>query len=192
MVGWILGALVATPASGAKLNEVEVARAPSRFPPVRVDLGVAVREGLAPAFVGRLGFQLARSERWRLDANAAFLGPRMLYVPGPQRSFFAIEGAADALYVVNRLFSAGPSAGYAYRLYRQQGRLIDDSGTPVVGVRGDVTLVNARTWALVVVARGLFDLDTTRLVLEDQSVVDVVPLEGQLTLHLDVGHGRIP
>jgi hypothetical protein len=164
----------------------------SLLPPVRLDLGMSLREAVAPAFVARLGVQVARTERFRFDANAAYQAPRALYTPGVWRQMRAWEFSADATYAANRFFSIGPTVGLVYRLYHQQWQLIDDSATPIAGLRANLGLVTTRRWGLVLVARGTLDVDTTRFVLANAEVVTLPPLDGQLALHVDFGHGRVP
>lgn len=159
--------------------------------PARVETGVAVREGAGPAFVSRVGAQLVRTERWVFEVNGAFLGPRPLYLVGPPRSWIGVEGTADTLFVMNRMVALGPTAGFVYRLWRQQGQLIDDSGTMVVGARANVAVLRTRTWGVGLAARGTVDLDATNLVLEDSRVVLLDRLEGQLVVRVDLGHGRV-
>ena len=160
--------------------------------PLRLDTRAAIREGMGTGLLVELGVQLARTRSLLLDANVAYVSPRAILVPGPARNFFAWEFGADALVPVTRWMAVGPSGGVAFRLFRQQGSAIDEAWVPFAGVRTHTTLLSARKGSLAVGLRVTVDLAVTRFVMEDSRVVGLSPVEGQLGLRMNFGHGPQP
>ena len=174
----------------AQRAKVETPFGGVRMIPLRMDIGTALREDVLPAFVFGIGAQLIRSKRFALEANGVVMPMHTLQYVGPWRSMMNWDASADLTYLASRFFSVGPAAGVQYRLFNQQGSSISRMFVPVAGVRANATFLWARTWSLAITARVTSDLALTRLVFETQQTQILPPVETQIALRLNMGHGK--
>lgn len=177
------------PPSSTVRNETRPRRV--HAPPIRVELRTPFRVGIGPGAALGMGVQIARTRRITFDAAVAYTSGRQLLTPGPFRSMYGFEGTSHVELQVGRFLAVGPMGGVVYEWFVQQGNGIDAFWTPVLGVRVDTWLLRARKWGLGISARATSDLASTQFVLETQQVVTRSPIEGQLGLRFDFGHGRV-
>lgn len=176
-----------------RLEKIALAEARERkirVLPMRFDIGTAFRDELAPAAVMGLGVQLARSERFALEANVAFLPLHAFQYAGPWRRMAAWDFTADGTWLANRWLAIGPTVGVDYRMFNQQDSAIEQMFVPLAGVRLNTAFIKARTWSFAITTRLTSDLSQTRIVLETNEVRLLPTIEGQIGLRFNLGHGR--
>lgn len=163
-----------------------------RFPPLRFGLGVGMRPGMQSSFVFSMGAQLKRWKRAKLDGFLGLSAGANLWIPGPFRSLIQTDNLYDLLLPVGHRLEVGPTAGVSFRRYRQQWNDVGVAVTPVLGVRANAPLVLSRRFSWALDARCLFDLLPTQLAVEGREIRPVSPLQIQVAMRFNFGHGRPP
>lgn len=159
--------------------------------PMRMDMGTAFRTDTLPAFVLNIGTLLARSRHFALEANVGVMPMHALQYPGPWRSMMSWDFSADVTWLASRFVAVGPTAGAHYRMFNQQGSAIEQMFVPVAGVRMNATFLRARTWSFAIATKLTSDLTLTQIVLETQQALILPPVEGQIALRFNLGHGSV-
>lgn len=159
-------------------------------PPLRLDTRISFRPDTAPAPLLEGAIQLWRREPIALEASVSITGGHSLIEAGPFRAFQSVDFGADLLFEAGDWFRVGPSAGVAYRTFRQQGVTVRTGAVPTLGARGQVALLRARTWSLVVSTKLQVDAGLTKVVLGSAEVRTLSPFEGQVGLRFNFGHGK--
>ena len=162
-----------------------------RLPPLRLESRAVFRQEANPGSLFELGVQMRRWKKGAIDANIAYAPHHGLALVGPFRTMGSLETTADALYFLGPFLATGPSAGLSFRFYRQQWSPISEGWMPIAGWRLSTSVVRARRWALLVSAKAMVDLAPTELVLETAEIRKLRPVEGQLGLRINFGHGRV-
>ncbi|MEM6931471.1 MAG: hypothetical protein AAF602_31365, partial [Myxococcota bacterium] len=135
-------------------------------PPLWLRIGAAGRIGLPNTTQIMAGTELFRRGRLRLNLELGGVVARDLNLALPRRfGHFDVEGTANIAVVGSA--SVGGGVGTSYRMYRQQGFLVDQHLVPTAQLRLDVPLVSSRKLALVAHVQGKMDLAPTELVLPD-------------------------
>lgn len=158
-------------------------------PPLWLRIGAATRPGVAGSTHIMAGTELLRRGRLRLDLELGGVLGRDLRLDLPRRlGHFDVEGSATVA-VLGRA-SIGGGLGTSYRMYRQQGVLVDQHLVPTAQLRMDVPLFSSRKIALVARVQGKVDLARTDLVLPDGQRAVLSPFELQPALVLRY-HGAL-
>lgn len=182
---------LSTPAlAGDASTDAEVRR--SSVPPLRVATRLVVRPETNPTASFEAGVQVWRSPVFKLDVNVGYLPGRALGMTGPPRSMLSADLSADLVAELGPWLETGPSAGVAYRLFRQQWTAIDELFVPIAGWRLDASVLRARRWSLQLTTKTMLDLAKTELVRETAEVRRLLPAELQVGVRFNFGHGHPP
>lgn len=185
-------ALGAEPAPPLPARGVEVRRVRLKGPPTRLAMGTRLREGTDPGFHVEGSVQVLRSRWVTVEAVLAGAPNHALDLPGPWRTLASVDGAVDLALEPSPWLAIGPSVGVAYRMFGQQGILVQDAWTPTVGGAIGVQFVRGRTWGFALAGRALADVGSTQLVLQTAAVEALSPVEVSVALEARFGHGREP
>ncbi|MEN0062078.1 MAG: hypothetical protein AAGA48_07975 [Myxococcota bacterium] len=158
-------------------------------PPLWLRVGGSVRSGLVGSAQIMAGTELVRRGRLRLNIEIGGVPARNLEFDVPRlMGQFDVEGSATVALV--GAASVGAGIGTSYRMYRQQGFLVDQHLVPTAQLRLDVPLVSGRKLAVVAHVQGKMDLARTDLVLPDGRTSELNRFEIQPALILRY-HGAL-
>jgi len=161
-----------------------------RLPPTRLEIRSAFRNGTVPGPVFEFGVQALRYGRFTLDGALSYSGQRSLGLQGPWRTVGAVDSNIDLMVELSNWLGIGPAVGVSTRIFRQQWTDMGAVVTPTVGVRTHMGLLRARRWSLGVSGRFSADLVQTRVAIENAEILTISPLEVQIGMRLQFGHGR--
>lgn len=172
------------------VTAASVAEASDRptMPTFYQDYRASMRDQTGAGAVLSLGLRGFTSKKLILAGDVSYQALRGIRVPGPQRGWIAWEGSASALYAFHRALAAGPTFGGQYRMYRQQFSAISDGFMPFAGLTADLTVLRFHWFSMAVLGRFTADLGHTTFVLDDASVVEQQPWDGQLGLRFAFGY----
>ncbi len=163
----------------------------SVLPPTRIGMRAGLRPEMNTAFITDFGIQVRRWSKVKLDVAAGVTIPHGLTVPGPLRQLIRADYTAELLYLVGPGLEVGPLLGVSLRTFLQQGTWVGRAVVPIVGARWTMPLVKSRRFAWSLDARGIVDLARVDMVIETREIRALSPLELQMGIRFDFGHGRV-
>ena len=145
-------------------------------PPMWLSVGIDTRATTLPSAAVGLGTELARGRRVHLDFDLGLTPVHNLNYD-IRRTFLAVNLEVSVSYALVGPLTVGALSGASYRTYNQQGNVLERGFVGVAGVRTDLPLWRSKRLGLIAGSRARIDTGITQFILDDQSVVNLVPFE---------------
>ena len=126
-----------------------------------------------------------------MTGTVTFVMPRALGLTGPLRRMTTVDLGVELLGEIGPWLDTGPWAALSLRAFSQDVH-IDLRPVPVAGWRLNATLLRTRTWSTQLTTKVGLDLSPIDLARESAEVRRLIPVEGQVGLRFNLGHGRLP
>lgn len=157
---------------------------------LRLVSGFTFRQHVSTGAWFETGVRVVGKRGLHVELGAAFVPLHLFTLAGPRRSMMTIDALVDVDVDLGPYLTTGPTVGLAFRLFDQQGLLIDDSQTGLVGWTVRMTMLRTRAFELTLNGRALTDLRPTDLVLATSQVQRLPRTEARFGIGVAFGHGR--